>query len=115
MGGSAKTVTVSSHLVVSSSITVKGTQMTVPDYVFEPDYKLAPLSEVEAYTQENKHLPEVPSAAEIEKGGLDLTQMNFTLLKKVEELTLHAIAQQKQIEAQNARIQTLESKLPATP
>lgn len=85
----------------------------VPDYVFEPTYKLAPLSEVEAYTQENRHLPEVPSASEIAKGGLDLTEMNLTLLKKVEELTLHAIAQSKQIDAQAAQIQAQNERLRA--
>jgi hypothetical protein len=85
----------------------------VADYVFEPGYKLASLSDIEAYTARYKHLPEVPSAAEIEKGGLDLAQMNLVLLKKVEELTLHAIAQQKEIESQKAsfeaRIQQLEA------
>ncbi|MEN9307273.1 MAG: hypothetical protein RL173_1205, partial [Fibrobacterota bacterium] len=64
----------------------------------------APLSEVETFTAKHKHLPEVPSAAEIEKGGLDLAQMNLILLKKVEELTLHAIAQQKQIDALTKKV-----------
>ncbi len=71
----------------------------VADYVFEPDYKLAPLSEVEAFTRTHKHLPEVPSAKEIEKNGLDLAQMNLLLLKKVEELTLHTIALEKRMKA----------------
>jgi hypothetical protein len=79
----------------------------VADYVFEPGYKLASLSDVEAYTAEHKHLPEVPSATEIEKGGLDLAQMNLVLLKKVEELTLHAIAQQKQIDALTKKVDGL--------
>lgn len=85
----------------------------VADYVFEPDYKLASLPEIEAFTKANKHLPEVPSAAEIEKGGLDLAKMNLTLLKKVEELTLHAIAQNKQLEAQAAQIQAQNERLQA--
>ena len=71
----------------------------VADYVFEPDYKLASLSEVEAYTKTHKHLPEVPSASEIEKNGLDLAQMNLLLLKKVEELTLHTIELEKRMKA----------------
>jgi hypothetical protein len=71
----------------------------VADYVFESDYKLAPLSEVEAFTRTHKHLPEVPSAKEIEKNGLDLAQMNLLLLKKVEELTLHTIALEKRMKA----------------
>ena len=70
----------------------------VPDYVFAKEYKLKSLSEVDAYIKANSHLPEVPSAQEIEKNGLQLGEMNMVLLKKIEELTLHAIEQQKQIE-----------------
>lgn len=97
-------VQVDKALTVGTSIKVAGVTMAVPDYVFESDYKLAPLAEVEAFTRENKHLPDVPSAREIKAGGLDLTEMNLTLLRKVEELTLHAIAQEK-------RIQSLEAEL----
>lgn len=79
----------------------------VADYVFEPEYKLASLSEVEAYTRQNKHLPGVPSAKEISEGGLDITEMNLTLLKKVEELTLHVIAQQKEIDGLKRKTQGL--------
>jgi len=71
----------------------------VADYVFEPSYPLAPLSEVDAYVRRNKHLPEVPSASEMESKGVDLAKMNMLLLKKVEELTLHAIEQEKRIQA----------------
>ncbi|MEN9353991.1 MAG: hypothetical protein RL318_1316, partial [Fibrobacterota bacterium] len=93
---------------IDGNLTLKTAATIVPDYVFEPEYRLAPLSEVEAYTKENKHLPEIPSATEIEKGGLDLAQMNLLLLKKIEELTLHAIAQEK-------RIQALEAKQSVSP
>jgi hypothetical protein len=62
-----------------------------PDYVFEKDYNLLSLSELENYINQNKHLPEVPSAKEMEKDGLNLKEMNLILLKKVEELTLHMI------------------------
>ncbi|MBK9577750.1 MAG: hypothetical protein IPK50_07500 [Fibrobacterota bacterium] len=85
---------------IDGALTVQG--VNVPDYVFESDYRLAPLTEVEAYTQVNKHLPEVPSAKEIEAGGMNLAKMNLVLLKKVEELTLHAIAQEKRIQALEA-------------
>lgn len=74
----------------------------VADYVFEPGYKLPPLAEVEAYTKEHKHLPEVPSASEIEAKGLDLAAMNLVLLKKVEELTLHTIELEKRVKAMEA-------------
>jgi hypothetical protein len=68
-----------------------------PDYVFEKDYDLLPLSALEAYIKANKHLPEVPSAKEMEANGLNLKDMNLLLLKKVEELTLHLIEQEKRI------------------
>ncbi len=58
------------------------------DYVFEPTYRLRPLSEVETFINENKHLPEVPSAVEVETNGVKLGEMDAVLLKKVEELTL---------------------------
>ena len=94
---------------------ITGTLTTAPgatpaDYVFEPDYRLAPLSEVEAFTRTNKHLPEVPSAAEMTTSGVDLAKMNMILLKKVEELTLHAITQEKRLDAQQRRIDELTSK-----
>ena len=69
-----------------------------PDYVFKPGYKLKSLSEVESYVKENSHLPGVPSAAEVEK-SLDLAKMNAALLEKIEELYLHSIEQEKEIEA----------------
>lgn len=89
--------------------------MTVPDYVFANDYKLRTLKEVEKYINQNSHLPEIPSAKEFEKNGIQLAEMNLVLLKKVEELTLYAIEQQKSteklmkiIEEQNKRLQYLE-------
>ncbi|WP_298731621.1 hypothetical protein [uncultured Chitinophaga sp.] len=68
-----------------------------PDYVFQPGYELSTLSEVENYIKANRHLPDVPSAVEVEKEGLDVGQMNKKLLQKVEELTLYIIEQQKSI------------------
>ncbi|MBK8800646.1 MAG: hypothetical protein IPN71_01040 [Fibrobacteres bacterium] len=91
--------TIDGNLQVTGNLNTKP-NIPVADYVFEPGYKLAPLAEVEAYTKEHKHLPEIPSAKAIEADGLDLAQMNLLLLKKVEELTLHAIQQQKALEAQ---------------
>jgi hypothetical protein len=67
------------------------------DYVFANDYKLNKLSDVEAYINKNKHLPDVPSAEEVVKQGVDLGQMDALLLKKIEELTLYVIEQDKRI------------------
>lgn len=62
-----------------------------PDFVFAPSYELRSLSDLEKYITDNHHLPEVPSAVEVEKEGLDLGKMDATLLQKVEELTLYLI------------------------
>jgi len=68
------------------------------DDVFDENYKLAPLTEVEQFIKENKHLPEIPSEQKVCNEGISLGDMNNLLLRKIEELTLHAIAQQKQID-----------------
>ncbi|GAB3909947.1 prefoldin domain-containing protein [Mucilaginibacter boryungensis] len=70
----------------------------LPDYVFKPEYHLPTLAEVKSYIDKNSHLPEIPSAQEVEKNGLNLGEMNKLLLKKVEELTLYLIDKDKQID-----------------
>jgi hypothetical protein len=67
------------------------------DYVFEKNYQLRKLSEVERYIVKNKHLPDVPSEAELKKEGIDLAEMDAILLRKIEELTLYIIEQDKKI------------------
>lgn len=74
------------------------------DYVFAKDYKLMPLKELDKFIITNGHLPEVPTTEEAIKNGIELKEMNILLLKKIEELTLYTIEQQK-------RIETLENKL----
>jgi len=70
-----------------------------PDYVFDKDYNLMSLVETEKYIAENGHLPNIPSAKEVEANeGILLGEMNVKLLEKIEEITLHLIEQQKQIE-----------------
>jgi hypothetical protein len=78
------------------------------DYVFADDYQLAPLSEVEAHIKEHKHLPGVPSATQVAEQGANLGEVQAVLLAKVEELTLHLIAQQKQLVAQHEALQGLQ-------
>lgn len=82
-----------------------------PDYVFKPDYKLSPLREVELFIKYNGHLPNVPSAAQMSSEGLSLGEMNRLLMEKIEELTLHLIAQEKCNEQQDALIVELQGKL----
>jgi hypothetical protein len=83
--------------IVSKSIFVTITGNWA-DYVFTDGYKLPTLTELEAFYKENKHLPEIPSAREVEANGIDLADMNRLLLKKVEELTIYLVEQQKAIE-----------------
>jgi hypothetical protein len=78
---------------------VKVTQTGWPDYVFQSTYRLRPLSEIEQYIQQYHHLPEVPSAEEVEKNGLDLGENQAGLLQKIEELTLYIISLNKEVEA----------------
>lgn len=67
------------------------------DHVFDPAYPLMPLRTVEQFIQANHHLPGVPSAQEVSTQGIDVTQMQATMMAKIEELTLHAIRQERQI------------------
>jgi hypothetical protein len=83
----------------------------VPDYVFEKDYKMASLDQVGSFVEKNKHLPEVPSATQMKAEGLDLVKMNLVLLKKVEELTLHAIRQEKAIKKQSEEFAELKRSI----
>ena len=82
----------------AKDLQIEAASTTWPDYVFETTYRLPSLSEVEKYIMTNKHLQDVPSAAVVEKNGYSVNEPNTTLLKKVEELTLYVIEQQKQID-----------------
>jgi hypothetical protein len=68
------------------------------DYVFEKKYKLKSLEDVEKFIEQNKHLPGIPSAAEIEKNGLQIGDTQKKMMEKIEELTLYMIALKKEIE-----------------
>ena len=81
------------------------------DYVFDEEYELKELSELESYLKENKHLPEVQSAAEMETDGIELAKMNILMLKKIEELTLYTIEQENKIDDQSKKINKLESAI----
>jgi len=106
-------------------LTVKGTIHTqevkvdldgavAPDYVFEkhfngfsealPEYELISLEELEVFLKKNLHLPKIPSAAQMEKDGISLKEMNLLLLQKIEELTLYTLQQQKEIDALKEKV-----------
>jgi trimeric autotransporter adhesin len=76
-------------------IAIKGTPKW-SDYVFAKNYKLKSFEELESYIQTNKHLPNIPSAEEMVKNGLDVATMDAKLLEKIEELTLYVLDLGKQ-------------------
>ncbi|HEX5172125.1 MAG TPA: hypothetical protein VFW11_23265 [Cyclobacteriaceae bacterium] len=104
-----------------NKLTVKGTvhaeeikvdlNVPAPDYVFEKSYDLLSLDEVEEYINVNKHLPEIPSAKTIEEEGLNLKEMNLLLLKKVEELTLYLLEQDKRNDQLTLQLRELQVKI----
>ncbi|AEV99268.1 hypothetical protein A4D02_32220 [Niastella koreensis] len=82
-----------------------------PDYVFAKQYYLPSLMEVESFINQNSHLPGVPSAAEVEKKGIDVANNQAALLKKIEELTLYAIEQEKKMQRQNEEMESLKQQM----
>jgi len=105
------------NLTVDGSVTT-ATQ-TLPDYVFEEDYKLLPLTELADFIEREQHLPNVPSNTEIqERGSLNLNEMQLALLEKIEELTLYTLMHENTLgtlrdvnDALMARIEALEKAL----
>jgi hypothetical protein len=79
-----------------------------PDYVFEKNYKLRTIKEVENHIDTYKRLPGMPSAAEVESKGMNVGEMQGKVVEKVEELTLYIIQQQKQIEASQKQVEALQ-------
>ncbi len=69
-----------------------------PDYVFQSNYELMNLYDLKKYITKYKHLPNIPTAAEVAQSGIDVGEMNRLLVEKVEELTLHLISLQEQID-----------------
>ena len=104
VGISANTVPTGFKLAVGGDIiaerVVVKLQANWPDFVFKKNYGLRPLSEVEAFINQNNHLPEIPSAKEVAERGIDVGDMNAKLLQKVEELTLYLIEMKKENEKQ---------------
>ena len=80
------------------------------DHVFEDDYHLKPIADLETYINENGHLPDIPSEKIVLNEGYALVEMDGLLLKKIEELTLYIIELHKQLECQHKIIEGLQSK-----
>jgi hypothetical protein len=79
------------------------------DYVFNNDYNLKPLEEVDAFIQEHKHLPGVQPAAEIQTNGLKVAASSTKMMEKIEELTLYIIEQNKKLKTLEAAIEILKT------
>lgn len=105
----------STGAIVDGTIYAKEVQVLDPvpqsDYVFESDYKLRTLEEVEQFVKTNKHLPEVPSAADFKENGYSIGEMDDILLRKVEELTLYMIELKKENQALKAQNEAIQEKL----
>jgi hypothetical protein len=95
---------------IAQAITVQ-VRGSWPDYVFKPSYHLPTLNEIKTYIDQNQHLPDMPSAAEVAKNGLNLGEMNELLTKKVEELTLYLIEKDKEDKEQKKIIQAQQKQI----
>lgn len=107
---------------INGAVTCRSINVQLPaagwaDFVFAPGYQLPKLTEVADYIQTHKHLPNIPSATEVERNGINLGEMDAKLLRKIEELTLYMIEQnqqisqqQQQLRQQNLRLEKLEKE-----
>lgn len=101
-------------LTVAGNIRAREVKVTADagaDFVFEENYILRPLAEVEQFVKENKHLPEIAPAAEMVKEGVKTGEFQIQLLQKIEELTLYMIAMQKEVEALKRENEALRNAL----
>lgn len=96
--------------VITEKVTIKATGSWWSDYVFNPDYPLMPTGDLREYIGANRHLPDVPSEAEVMEKGIELGDMQSILLKKIEELTLYMLQQQETIDRLETRIAELEDR-----
>ncbi|GEM_PF-6985955 len=94
--------------IPNGNLYVGSTEMNVPDYVFEENYKLMSLTQLKHFIQTNKHLPGITSAKEVGKvGAINLSDLQMRLLEKVEELTLYTLQQEEELAKQRATIKSL--------
>lgn len=116
LGSPTGSAPVTNHLLAVKG-RIAATEFTVtnvaawPDYVFANDYKLWSLEETEAFIKANKHLPNMPAAAVVEKDGYDMGDMQKRMMEKIEELTLHLIEANKSIQHQQMEIDALKKKM----
>ena len=102
----ASIVDINGDLVITGNCTEQ--HGACADYVFEPDYELRSLGELDAFIAENRHLPNVPSADEMRQHGVSMTHLSGRLLEKIEELTLYTLQQQETIDELQHRLNAVE-------
>jgi len=101
------TTTPDTKLAVNGTIHAKEVKVDLtgwPDYVFKPKYNLPSLTSLKTYIDQNQHLPDMPSEAEVEKNGINLGEIVKLQTKKIEELTLYLIEKEKQLAEQNKKL-----------
>jgi hypothetical protein len=116
-GGSALTTPAGYRMIVQDGILTEKIKVALKttgdwaDYVFESDYNLMSLEEIESFTKKNKHLPNVPSADEMAESGLDVAQTSKMFMEKIEELTLYMIELNKEVKLLKAENEVLKAKI----
>lgn len=110
-----------SLLSVAGDITAREVKVTVnagADHVFDKDYPLRSLEEVESFITINRHLPEIEPASKMRSEGISVAEMNIKLLQKIEELTLHLIEKEKELykekainEMQSERLDSMQQQI----
>lgn len=93
---------------------LKVTLTPTADFVFEEDYRLPKLEDIEKHIKEKKHLPEIASAKEMEKEGVNVGEFQIKLLQKIEELTLHLIDLNKDVKSLKEENKELKKQLTLT-
>lgn len=115
VGGNAERIATGYQVSVAGKIIAEEVKVQLraswPDYVFGSNYKLMPLEQLEQSINANKHLPNIPAAADVEKNGIMLGDMNKKLMEKVEELTLYIIDINKKNTALTQKVEKLEKQM----
>jgi hypothetical protein len=117
IGGNSARIATGYQLSVDGKIIAEEVKVQLstawPDYVFGDNYKLMPIEELEKSIRQNRHLPNIPAAAVVEKDGINLGDMNKRLMEKVEELTLYIIQLKKENNSLKQNNESLESRMQA--
>jgi len=114
--GTAFNGTLNSSLTVNGAINAKSLRLKQQgwaDYVFDSAYRLLPLKDLANFIKAHSHLPDIPSAREVAQNGVGVGETQVALLKKIEELTLYTIEQDKKIAAQQDELQSMKAELSA--